>query len=208
MGVVCCRFLTCGEVSETHRQVTAAGRIVDRTWFIQLRDERFSRSAVADVVRGDDTGEKSMTTIGPYELAGHRGAMPAIGLRVPCCRQQYSPPDPDDGVGELWFLNPWSGRGPATSLSLRTAATRSSACASGAFDGCGARSRRPTPGGLSRNDPTSRTGCSPSTPTHRKSSFLPGEAGGAALRVVPLDGPGRRARCCWLPPRTGNGGPR
>lgn len=51
-------------------------------------------------------GEKSTNTIGPYELAGHRGAMLAIGLRVPHCRHQYFP---YDGTGELWFLDPWSG---------------------------------------------------------------------------------------------------
>jgi protein-L-isoaspartate(D-aspartate) O-methyltransferase len=88
---------------------TAAGRIVDRTWFMQLRDQRFPRFTVADVVRGDYAGEKSTTTIGPYELAGHRGAMLAISLRVPHCRHQYFPYDPDDDVGELWFLDPWSG---------------------------------------------------------------------------------------------------
>ncbi len=88
---------------------TAAGRIVDCTWFMQLRDERLPQCSVADVVRGDYHGEESTTTIGPYELAGHRGAMLAIGLRVPHCRQKYFPYDPDDGTGELWFLDPWSG---------------------------------------------------------------------------------------------------
>lgn len=88
---------------------TAAGRIVDRTWFMQLRDQRFPRSRVVDVVRGDYHGEKSTTTVHPYELAGHRGAMLAIGLRVPQCCHQYFPYDPDDGAGELWFLDPWSG---------------------------------------------------------------------------------------------------
>jgi protein-L-isoaspartate(D-aspartate) O-methyltransferase len=88
---------------------TAAGRIVDRTWFMQLRDQRLPRCSVAEVVRGDYHGEKSTTTIGPYELAGHRGAMLTIGLRVPHCHHRYFPYDPDDGAGELWFLDPWSG---------------------------------------------------------------------------------------------------
>jgi len=87
----------------------AAGRIVDRTWFMPLRDQRFPRSRVVDVVRGNYHGEESTTTIEPYELAGHRGAMLAIGLRVPNCCHQYFSYDPDDGVGELWFLDPWSG---------------------------------------------------------------------------------------------------
>ncbi|MGH3934370.1 MAG: methyltransferase domain-containing protein [Pseudonocardiaceae bacterium] len=88
---------------------TATGRIVDRTWFMQLRDQRVPQGSVADIVQGDYHGEKSTTTIGPYELAGHRGAMLAIGLRVPHCRHKYFPYDPDDGAGELWFLDPWSG---------------------------------------------------------------------------------------------------
>ncbi len=88
---------------------TATGRIVDRTWFMQLRDQRVPQGSVADVVRGDYHGEKSTTTIGPYELAGYRGAMLAIGLRVPHCRHKYFPYDPDDGAAELWFLDPWSG---------------------------------------------------------------------------------------------------
>jgi protein-L-isoaspartate(D-aspartate) O-methyltransferase len=88
---------------------TAAGRIVDRTWFMQLRDQRLPQCSVADVVRGDYHGEESTTTIGPYELAGHRGAMLAIGQRVPRCHHKYFPYDPDDGAGELWFLDPWSG---------------------------------------------------------------------------------------------------
>ena len=64
---------------------TAAGRIVNRAWFMQLRDQRMPRCSVADVVRGDYQGDKSTTTVHPYELAGHRGAMLAIGLRVPNC---------------------------------------------------------------------------------------------------------------------------
>ncbi|MGH3547517.1 MAG: methyltransferase domain-containing protein [Pseudonocardiaceae bacterium] len=88
---------------------TATGRIVDRTWFMQLRDQRVPRCTVADLVGGDYHGEKSATTIGPYELAGHRGAMLAISPRVPKCRYQYLPYDPDEGAGELWFLDPWSG---------------------------------------------------------------------------------------------------
>ncbi len=88
---------------------TATGRIVESTWFMQLRDQRSPQCSVADVVRGDYHGEKSATTIGPYELAGHRGAMLAIGLRVPHCRHKYFPYDPDDGAGELWFLDPWTG---------------------------------------------------------------------------------------------------
>ncbi|MGH3926316.1 MAG: methyltransferase domain-containing protein, partial [Pseudonocardiaceae bacterium] len=88
---------------------TATGRIVDRAWFMQLRDQRMPQGSVADVVQGNYHGEKSTTTTGPYELAGHRGAMLALSLRVPHCRHQYFPYDPDDGAGELWFLDPWSG---------------------------------------------------------------------------------------------------
>lgn len=88
---------------------TAVGRIVDRAWFMQLRDQRVPRCTVADVVRGDYHGERSRTSIEPYELAGHRGAMLAISLRVPHCRHQYFPYDPDEGAGELWFLDPCSG---------------------------------------------------------------------------------------------------
>ncbi|MGH3766854.1 MAG: methyltransferase domain-containing protein [Pseudonocardiaceae bacterium] len=88
---------------------TAAGRIVDCAWFMQLRDQRVPRCTVADVVCGDYQGEESTTSIGPYELAGHRGAMLAISLQVPHCRHQYFPYDPQDGTGELWFLDPWSG---------------------------------------------------------------------------------------------------
>lgn len=80
-----------------------------RTWFIQLRDQRFPRSSVAEAVRGDYRGEESTTTIAPYELVGHRGAVLAIGLRIPHGCHQYFSYDPDDGAGELWFLDPWSG---------------------------------------------------------------------------------------------------
>ncbi len=88
---------------------TATGRIVGRTWFMELRDQRIPRCSVADVVCGDYQGEQSTTTIEPYELAGHRGAMLAIGQLVPQCRHRYFPYNPDDGTGELWFLDPWSG---------------------------------------------------------------------------------------------------
>jgi hypothetical protein len=76
---------------------------------MQLHDQRSPQCTVADVVHGDYHGENSTTTIGPYELAGHRGAMLAIGLRVPHCRHKYFAYDPDDGAGELWFLDPWTG---------------------------------------------------------------------------------------------------
>ncbi|MGH3913993.1 MAG: methyltransferase domain-containing protein [Pseudonocardiaceae bacterium] len=88
---------------------TATGRIVDRTAFMQLRDQRIPECSVTEVVRGDYHGAESTTTIEPYELAGHRGAMLAIGLRVPHCCHRYFSYDPDDGAGELWFLDPWSG---------------------------------------------------------------------------------------------------
>jgi hypothetical protein len=87
----------------------AAGCIVDRAWFMQLRDQRFPPARVVDVVRGDYRGDRATTTVHPYELAGHRGAMLAISLRVPQCHHQYFSYDPDDGAGELWFLDPRSG---------------------------------------------------------------------------------------------------
>lgn len=88
---------------------TAAGHIVEPSSFMQLRDQRVPRGSVADVVGGDYHGDTSTTAVHPYELAGHRGAMLAISLLVPHCRHQYFPYDPDEGTGELWFLDPWSG---------------------------------------------------------------------------------------------------
>lgn len=96
--------------------------------------------SIADVVRSNYHGEQSTTTVEPYELAGHRGAMLAISLQVPQCRHEYISYDPDEGTGQLWFLDSWSGSWASHFHSLRIPAISSSACASKDPGDCGMRS--------------------------------------------------------------------
>jgi protein-L-isoaspartate(D-aspartate) O-methyltransferase len=87
---------------------TASGRIVDKSFFMWLREQRVPRGVFAELVH--DVGEATtMTTdVHPYGVGGDYDAQLAISLRVPRCRHLYSPYDEDRGEGIVWFLDPWS----------------------------------------------------------------------------------------------------
>jgi protein-L-isoaspartate(D-aspartate) O-methyltransferase len=106
---------------------TAAGRIVDKAAFMDLRDQRVRRVSCADLRHGDRAVERT-TRLHPHELAGDHDAATAIGIRVPRLRYLYTHPETDAGEAVLWLVDPWSGswaslhdpRRPAESYRVRS----------------------------------------------------------------------------------------
>lgn len=85
---------------------TASGRIVDKTSFMWLRDQRVSRVRFGEVVRDGDEAAVTTTDIHPYGVGGDYDAQLAISLQVAQCKNLYSPYDEDRGEGIVWFLDP------------------------------------------------------------------------------------------------------
>jgi len=84
---------------------TATGGLVNTTIsFMQLRDQRVPRAAVADVVRDTDTAEVSDTDLHASRLCKDDAPF-AIGALVPGCQWEYAPAHSDDGRWCVWFLD-------------------------------------------------------------------------------------------------------
>lgn len=87
---------------------TASGRIVDKSFFMWLRDQRVRRGRFGEVVHDEDEAAVTATDVHPYRVGGDYDAQLAISLRVARCKNLYSPYDKDRGEGIVWFLDPWS----------------------------------------------------------------------------------------------------
>ncbi len=72
--------------------------------FMQLRDQRIPRPAVADVVRDTDTPERSDTDLHACDVCNDDAPF-AIALQVPGCHREYVPATGDDGCWCVWFLD-------------------------------------------------------------------------------------------------------
>jgi hypothetical protein len=82
----------------------ATGGLVNTTIsFMQLRDQRIHRAAVADVVRDTDTPEVSDTDLHASHLCSDDAPF-AIAAQVPGCEWEYVPATGDDGRRCVWFL--------------------------------------------------------------------------------------------------------
>ncbi len=99
--------------TDTHG--AASGRIVGKSSFMYLRDQRIPRGRLRDIL--GTTQERAAlpttwTDIHPHRVAGRFDTRLAIGLRVPECKFIYSPYDADDDAdqrrGVVWFFDPWS----------------------------------------------------------------------------------------------------
>jgi protein-L-isoaspartate(D-aspartate) O-methyltransferase len=88
---------------------SATGRIVGKTWFRWLRDQRIPRVSVGRFVRDDQHTHVTTTEVHPYEVAADYDAQLAVSLRVPDCRHLYWRPDEDDDHGTLWLIDPDTG---------------------------------------------------------------------------------------------------
>lgn len=86
----------------------AIGRIVGRSSFMWLREQRVPQCAFGEIVREVDQPAVSSTDIHPHSVSGDYDAQFGIGLQVSRCRQLYSPYSERSGEGILWFLDPWS----------------------------------------------------------------------------------------------------
>ncbi len=93
---------------------SAVGHFVDDASFMMLRDQRAHRSR--QVISDTDEYEQATITeteIHPAEVASgsySRGAVIAIGTRVPDCRSDYFPStDPDSNDGTLRLVDHLSG---------------------------------------------------------------------------------------------------
>ncbi|MGH4017722.1 MAG: methyltransferase domain-containing protein [Pseudonocardiaceae bacterium] len=89
----------------------ACGRIVSRSWFMWLRQQRVPRDPLSDIVCPEEQRAElpsTWTDVHPHHVVGDYGAQLAISLRVSQCRHLYSPFDEGEGNGMLWFIDPWS----------------------------------------------------------------------------------------------------
>lgn len=86
----------------------ASGRIVDKSFFMWLREQRIPRGVFGELVRDDSGTVITTTDVHPYGVVGDYDAQLAISLRVARCQHLYSPYDEDRGEGIVWFLDPWS----------------------------------------------------------------------------------------------------
>jgi len=89
-----------------HGDGTASGHIIDTASFMRLRDQRFTSRSISTA---DEQASITQTHLHPADVrhTDHsRGAVIAIGTRVPNCRTSYTPPDDNpNGEGVLWVVD-------------------------------------------------------------------------------------------------------
>jgi hypothetical protein len=88
---------------------TASGRLVSKTSFMGLRDQRIPRVSVHRCVHHEDQATISSTELHPHDVAGHYDVQIGIGIQVPQCTYLYQPADEDSKDAILWLFDPWSG---------------------------------------------------------------------------------------------------
>ncbi|MBO0877489.1 MAG: methyltransferase domain-containing protein [Pseudonocardia sp.] len=89
----------------------ALGRIVGKTAFMAVRDQRIRRIRISDVVtdEGEELAERHYSRRHPRWYVADYDTRTAIGIQVPRCRYRYTPADDEHTDGILWFLDQWSG---------------------------------------------------------------------------------------------------
>jgi hypothetical protein len=90
---------------------TAIGRIVGRSAFMAVRDQRVPRLRTSDVVteESEQHAHERRGTRHPRWYVSSYDARAAIGIRVPRCKYRYTAPGTRDPDGILWLLDQWSG---------------------------------------------------------------------------------------------------
>ncbi|MGH3931986.1 MAG: hypothetical protein ACRDTF_18655 [Pseudonocardiaceae bacterium] len=80
-----------------------------RAAFMRLRDQRFLSPPISSTDKDEEQASVTETHLHPADVrhTDHsRGAVIAIGARVPNWRTSYTPPDDDpDGEGVLWVVD-------------------------------------------------------------------------------------------------------
>jgi protein-L-isoaspartate(D-aspartate) O-methyltransferase len=89
---------------------TATGRIVGKTAFMPLRDQRIPWIPISEIVTEDSEAraEEKLSKRHPRYYVASYDARTAIGLQVGRCIPRYTPPDAEDPEGILWLLDQWS----------------------------------------------------------------------------------------------------
>ena len=89
---------------------TATGRIVGKTAFMTLRDQRIPWIPISEIVTEDSEAraEGKLSKRHPRSYIADYDTRTAIGVQVPRCIPRYTPPDDQDPEGILWLLDQWS----------------------------------------------------------------------------------------------------
>jgi protein-L-isoaspartate(D-aspartate) O-methyltransferase len=89
---------------------SATGRIVGKTAFMALRDQRIPWTPLSAIVTEDSEGhaEEKLSRRHPRHYIADYDARTAIGVQVPRCIPRYTPPNDQDPDGILWLLDQWS----------------------------------------------------------------------------------------------------
>jgi hypothetical protein len=90
---------------------SATGRIVGKTAFMPLRDQRIPWTPISGIVTdaSETHAEEKLSKRHPRYYVADYDARTAIGIQVPRCVPRYTPPDAQDPDGILWLLDQWSG---------------------------------------------------------------------------------------------------
>jgi protein-L-isoaspartate(D-aspartate) O-methyltransferase len=90
---------------------TATGRILGKTAFMTLRDQRIPWVPISEIVTDESEAhaEEKLSRRHPRYYVASYDARTAIGIQVPRCIPRYSPPEDQDPDGILWLLDQWSG---------------------------------------------------------------------------------------------------
>jgi len=89
---------------------SATGRIVGKTAFMTLRDQRIPWIPISEIVTEDSEAraEEKLSKRHPRYYVANYDTRTAIGVQVPRCIPRYTPPDTQDPDGILWLLDQWS----------------------------------------------------------------------------------------------------
>lgn len=89
---------------------TATGRIVGKTAFMTVRDQRIPWVPISGIATDDSEAraEEKLSKRHPRYYVADYDTRTAIGVQVPRCIPRYTPPDTEDPDGILWLLDHWS----------------------------------------------------------------------------------------------------
>ena len=89
---------------------TATGRIVGKTAFMTIRDQRIPWIPISEIVTDDSEAraEEKLSKRHPRSYVAGYDVRTAIGVQVPRCIPRYTPPEDQDPDGILWLLDQWS----------------------------------------------------------------------------------------------------
>ncbi|MBV9013237.1 MAG: hypothetical protein JO272_14515 [Pseudonocardiales bacterium] len=89
---------------------TATGKIVGKTAFMTLRDQRTPWIPISEIVTEDSEthAEEKLSKRHPRYYVSSYDTTTAIGVQVGRCIPRYTPPDDQRPQGILWLLDQWS----------------------------------------------------------------------------------------------------